>query len=162
MIVNANNIIDIIDKFTPKTDADAVVVKAYRGEACFLRALAYFYLVRLYGDVPMVVKRFDDPSTAFGIGRTTVNDILTKVVIPDLEYAFVNCYNKGDNVIASESARATKGAALTILAKVYLTMNDHANAAATLKKLIVDKVAGSYSLLPDYSKIWLPNNKFNS
>lgn len=162
MIVNANNIIDIIDKYTAKNDAEAVIVNAYKGEACFLRAFAYFNLVRLYGDVPMVVKRFDDPGTAFGMGRTTVNDIYTKVIIPDLEYAFDNCYKKGDAAIASEGARATKGSALTILAEVYLTMNDHANAAATLKKLIVDNEAGTYSLLPDYSKIWLPSNKFNS
>ena len=162
MIVNANNIIDIIDKFVPKSDADAVIVKAYRGEASFLRAFAYFNLVRLYGDVPMVLKRFDDPGTAFGMGRTAVNDIYTKVVIPDLQYASENCYKKGDAAISSEGARVTQGAALTILAEVYLTMKDNANAAATLKKLIVDKVAGNYTLLADYSKIWLPTNKFNS
>ncbi len=162
MIVNANNIIDIIDKYVPKTEADAVIIKAYRGEAAFLRAFSYFNLVRLYGDVPMVTKRFDDPATAFGIGRTPVNDIYTKVIIPDLQSAFENCYKKGDAAISSEGARITKGAALTILAEVYLTMKDNSNAAATLKKLIVDKEAGTYALLTDYSKIWLPTNKFNS
>jgi starch-binding outer membrane protein, SusD/RagB family len=162
MIVNANNIIDIIDKFVPKTDADAIIVKAYRGEASLLRAFAYFNLVRLYGDVPMVVKRFEDPGTAFGMGRTPVNEIYTKVIIPDLEYAFENCYKKGDAAISSEGARVTKGTALTLLGKVYLTLNDKANAAATLKRLIVDKEAGNYALLTDYSKIWLPVNKFNS
>ncbi len=162
MIVNANNIIDIIDKYLPKNDAEAVAVAAYKGEASFLRAFAYFYLVRIYGDVPMVVKRFDDPGTAFGIGRTPVSDIYSKVIIPDLEFASANCYSKDDAAIASEGARATKGAALTMLGKVYLTINDHANAAATLKKLIVDKQAGSYELLPDFSKIWLSSNKFNS
>ena len=163
IIVNANNIIEIIDKYTPKTDAEAVVVKAYKGEASFLRAFAYFNLVRLYGDVPMVVKPFVDPGTAFGMLRTPVNDIYTKVIIPDLEYAFANCYMKGDAAISSRPACATKGAALTILGKVYLTMNDHAKAAATLKKLIVDKEAGDkHALLTDYSKIWLSTNKFNS
>ena len=163
MIVNANNIIDIIEKYTPKNDAEEVVIKAYKGEARFLRAFAYFYLVRIWGDVPKVVNRFDDPGMAFGIGRTPADQIFREVIIPDLEYAFENCYIKGDAAIASEGARATKGAALTILAKVYLTMNDNVNAAATLKKLIVDKVAGDkYSLLTDYSKIWLPTNKFNS
>lgn len=162
MIVNANNIIDIIDKYTPKNDAESREVNAYRGEASFLRALAYFYLVRIYGDIPMVVNSFKDPLLAFGIGRTPVNDIYNKVIIPDLEYAFANCYKKGDAEIANEGARATKGAALTILGKVYLTMQNPDKAAETLKKLIVDKAAGDYSLLPDYSKIWLPGNKFNS
>jgi len=162
MIVNANNIIDIIDKFVPKTEADAITVNAYKGEATFLRAFAYFNLVRLYGDVPMVNKRFTDPGTAFGMGRTPVSTIYTDVIIPDLEYAFENCYKKGDAAISSEGARATKGAALTILGEVYLALNDKTNAAATLKKLIVDREAGNYSLLTDYSKIWLPVNKFNS
>jgi len=163
IIVNANNIIEIIDAFVPKTEADAAVVKAYRGEACFLRALSYFNLVRLYGDVPMVTKKWTDPGAAFGIGRTPVNEIYTKVIIPDLEYAFENCYAKGDAALSSRPAAATKGAALTILGKVYLTMNDHANAAATLKKLIVDKAAGTkHDLLADYSKIWLATNKFNA
>jgi tetratricopeptide (TPR) repeat protein len=163
IIVNANNIVDIIDKFTPKTEADAAVIKAYKGEALFLRAFAYFNLVRLYGDVPMVVKRFEDPGAAFGIGRTPKSDIFTKVIIPDLQFAFENCYKKGDAAIASRPACVTKGAALTILGEVYLTMNDHANAAATLKKLIVDKEAGDkHALLTDYSKIWLSTNKFNA
>jgi tetratricopeptide (TPR) repeat protein len=163
IIVNANNIIDVIDKYEPKNDDEAVVVNAYKGEASFLRAFSYFNLVRLYGDVPMVVTRFEDPGAAFGIGRTPVNDIYTKVIIPDLEFAFENCYAKGDAAISSRPACATKGAALTILGKVYLTMNDHAKAAATLKKLIVDKEAGDkYALLPDFSKIWLSTNKFNA
>jgi len=162
MIVNANNIIDIIDKYIPLNDADKVVVNAYRGEASFLRAFAYFNLVRLYGDVPMVVKRFDDPGTSFGLGRTAVKDIYSNVIIPDLESAFANCYKKGDAALSGESARITKGAALTILGKVYLTLKDNSKAAATLKKLIVDKEGGNYALLSDYSKIWLPGNKFNS
>ena len=163
IIVNANNIIDIIDKYKPKTEAEVAVVNAYRGEASFLRAFAYFNLVRLYGDVPLVTKRFEDPGAAFGMGRTPVSDIYTKVIIPDLEYAFANCYKKGDAAISSRPACVTKGAALTILGKVYLTMNDHSKAAETLKKLIVDKEAGDkHALLLDYSKIWLSSNKFNS
>ncbi|MCE5346533.1 MAG: RagB/SusD family nutrient uptake outer membrane protein [Bacteroidales bacterium] len=162
MIVNANNIIDIIDKFVPKTDADAALVKAYRGEACFLRAFAYFNLVRLYGDVPKVVKPFTDPNTAFGVGRTPVSNLYSEVIIPDLESAIADCYKKGDAAITSEGARVTKGTALTILAEVYLTLHDNTNAAATLKRLIVDKEGGTYTLMSDYAKIWLPANKFNT
>jgi starch-binding outer membrane protein, SusD/RagB family len=162
MIVNANNIIHIINNYTPRSPQEEVVIKAYMGEASFLRALAYFYLVRLYGDVPVFTERWEDPGMAFGIGRTSVNAVYTKVIIPDLEFAANNCYKKGDPAIASEGARATQGAALTMLAKAYLTINDHANAAATLKKLIVDKSAGNYALLNDFSQIWLPTNKFNS
>ena len=161
MIVNANNIIDVIDKFEPKNADDERLIKAYRGEASFLRAFAYFNLVRLYGDVPKVVARFEDPNDAIGLGRTPVDEIYTTVIIPDLDYAVANCFTKGDPDLVNEEARATKGAALTILGKVYLTMDDHAKAAETLKKLIVDQTAGSYSLLADYSQIHAFENKFN-
>jgi starch-binding outer membrane protein, SusD/RagB family len=161
MIVNANNIISVIDSYTPKSTAESVKIKAYRGEATFLRALAYFNLVRLYGNVPKVVERFDDPNKAIGIGRTSVNEIYNTVIIPDLEHAVANCFKKGDADLKNEEARATKGAALTILGKVYLTVGNHAKAAETLKKLIVDKEAGTYSLLSDYSKIHPFQHKFN-
>lgn len=162
MIVNCNNMISIIDKYKPKDAAEEVTVKAFRGEVSFLRALAYFNLVRIYGDVPKFTEPFDDPNKAFGIGRSAVNDIYTSVIIPDLEYAYANCFKKGDNALKGEEARATKGAALTILGKVYLTMKDYAKAAQTLKLLVVDKTAGTYSLLTDYKSIFQPTNKFNS
>lgn len=162
MIVNCNNVISIIDNYKPLNSTEDVLVKAYRGEACFLRALGYFNLVRIYGDVPKVVEPYADPNSAFGIGRTAVNDIYNSVVIPDLEFAFANCYKKGDAALKNEEARATKAAALTILGKVYLTMNNPAKAAETLKKLVVDKAGGNCSLLADYKSVFATNNKFNA
>ena len=160
MIVDANNIIYQIDNFTPANEAQTTEINAYRGEACFLRALSYFYLVRLYGAVPMFTDPWHDPGTAFGIGRTPVNTIYSDVIIPDLEFAATNCYKKGDGALGNEGARATKGAAITILGKVYLTIKDYDKASSTLKRLIVDKEAGNYSLISDYGAIFRPENKF--
>jgi hypothetical protein len=162
MIVNCNNIIAAIDKYVPKKNSEEPIIKAYRGEACFLRALSYFNLVRLYGDVPKVTAPFDDPNKAFGIGRTPVDDIYNSVIIPDLEYAIEYCYKKGDIALRGEEARATSGAALTILGKVYLTMNNPSKAAEILKQMIVDKAGGNYSLFPNFQNYFLPANKFNS
>lgn len=162
MIVNCNNIIAAIDKYVPKNSSEETIIKAYRGEASFLRALSYFNLVRLYGDVPKVTAPFDDPNKAFGIGRAPVDDIYNSVIIPDLEYAIENCYKKGDIALRGEEARATSGAALTILGKVYLTINNPSKAAEILKKLIVDKSGGNYSLFPNFQNYFLPANKFNS
>src|SRR5690606_30198754 len=160
MIVNANNIIDIIDKYPALNAGEQNLLNAYKGEARFLRALAYFNLVRLYGDVPKLVERLVDPSTAIGIGRTSVNEIYNSVIIPDLESAIANSFKKGDAELQGEEARATKGAALTMLGKVYLTIGNHPKAAETLKRLIVDKVGGNDSLLADVSQIHVAENKF--
>lgn len=162
MIVNCNNIIKAIDDYMPSHEDEAVTLKAFRGEASFLRALSYFNLVRFYGDVPEVTGPFEDPEKAFGVGRTPVQDIYTGIIIPDLEYAIANCYKKGDAALKGEEARATSGAALTILGKVYLTMHDPAKAESTLKKLIIDKSAGNYSLFSNFQNFFLPANKFNS
>ncbi|MEX2514325.1 MAG: RagB/SusD family nutrient uptake outer membrane protein [Cyclobacteriaceae bacterium] len=161
IIVNANNIIDIINNYEPLNASESTLLNAYRGEASFLRALAYFNLVRIYGDVPKLVERLNDPTNAIGIGRTSVNEIYNSVIIPDLELAVANCFKKSDPDLQGEEARASKGAALTILGKVYLTLGDHAKAAETLKSLIVDKEAGNYSLLTDFSQIHAAENKFN-
>lgn len=160
MIVNANNIIDIIDNYPALNAAEQELLNAYKGEARFLRALAYFNLVRLYGDVPKVVERLNDPASAIGIGRTSVIEIYNTVIIPDLEFAIDNCYKKAN--LQGEEARASKGAAMTILGKVYLTIGDHAKAAAVLKRLIVDKEAGNYQLLSDFADIHKFENKFNA
>lgn len=162
IIVNANNIIDIIDNYQALNAAEQQLLNAYKGEARFLRGLAYFNLVRLYGDVPKVVERLTDPSSAIGIGRTSVNEIYNSVIIPDLDFAVENCFKRGDSDLQGEEARANKGAALTLLGKVYLTMGDHAKAASTLKRLIVDKEAGNYALLADFSEIHTADNKFNA
>ncbi|NWJ52364.1 MAG: RagB/SusD family nutrient uptake outer membrane protein [Bacteroidetes bacterium] len=163
MIVDCNNMLSIIDKYAPTHLTEATDLNAFRGEARFLRALAYFNLVRIYGPVPKVTEPLSDPTKAFGVGRASLDTIYQKVIIPDLVFASTNCYNKGDNALKGQEARATKGAALTILGKVYLTLNDANNAAATLKKLIVDKAAGTnYSLMPSYSAIFQPANKLTN
>jgi|GEM_PF-577663 len=162
IIVNANNIIDVINNYQPLNANEQVLLNAYKGEASFLRALAYFNLVRLYGDVPKIVERLTDPTAAIGIGRTSVTEIYNSVIIPDLEVAIANCFKKGDSDLQGEEARASKGAALTLLGKVYLTVGDHAKAASTLKRLVVDKEAGNYSLLSDFSQIHKAENKFNA
>lgn len=162
MIANCNNIIAVIDNYAPKNADEERTMRAFKGEASFLRALAYFNLIRIYGPVPLVSAPFTDLSAAFGIGRTLVQTIYQSLIIPDLEFAAANCFIKGENAVKGEEARVTQGAALTMLGKVYLTLNDSNKAAESLKKLIVDKTAGQYSLLPVYSDVFEANNKFHA
>lgn len=160
MIANCNTLLGIMGKYTPKNAVEEKTMKALEGEARFLRALAYFNLVRIYGAVPLVTESFTDLSTAFGIGRAPVNEVYSKLIIPDLEFAATNCLKKSE--LKGEEARASKGAALTMLGKVYLTQNDHQKASETLKKLIVDKEAGDYALLPNFKDVFSSTNKFHA
>jgi hypothetical protein len=63
------------------------------------------------------------------------------------------------NPIASQKGRATKGAALALLGKVYLYQNKFSEAASTFDEVIN---SGSYSLIPNYNDLFSVANENNS
>ena len=68
-------------------ETDVSVVKntaRYIAEAKFLRALAYFDLVRIFGDVPMIITEVNIEE-AYNIGREKTNKIYDEVIIKDLK-----------------------------------------------------------------------------
>lgn len=143
LISRANLIIATIEK------AEASVVKnkeRYIGEAKFLRALAYFDLVRLFGDLPMLTTNVT-VEEAYKTGREKVDKIYDEVIIKDLLEADGKLPVKYTGV---DVGRATKGAAKSLLGKVYLTRKDFVNAEAKLKEV----TAMGYALLPNYKDLW--------
>ncbi|AQG78063.1 RagB/SusD family nutrient uptake outer membrane protein [Spirosoma montaniterrae] len=86
------------------------------GEARFLRAYYYFNLVRMFGDIPIVLTT--TTSIADGqIGKSSVKDVYEKVIVPDLLFA-----EQQKLPLVSTSGRVANGAVKGLLAKVYLTM----------------------------------------
>lgn len=134
-------------------DADVSIVKnknRHIGEVKFLRALAYFDLIRIFGDVPMVVNPISIEEAAIK-GRDNLNLIYDEVIIKDLldaESLLPTSYT-GANV-----GRATKGAAKALLGKVYLTRKDFVKAESKLKEVTTMGYAllGNYNDLFDYTK----------
>ncbi|MFC2128154.1 RagB/SusD family nutrient uptake outer membrane protein [Bacteroidota bacterium] len=115
---------------------------AFEGEAKFVRAYAYFNLVRLFGDIPLVDKVIspDDQTTAFTrVATNTVYDL----IISDLTTAISNLDNSYKN-------RASKAAAQGLLAKVYLTRGEYALA----KGLCEDVIGSSFSLEANFSDVF--------
>ncbi len=106
-------------------DMDATLKNTRSGEVKFLRALTYFNLVRLWGNVPLVTSETGDPFELFSIGRTPVSDVY-KQIIKDLTEA-VSQLPSTNGV-----GRATKGAAQTLLGKVYLTQKNWDDAVTVL------------------------------
>ncbi|MEJ7830356.1 MAG: RagB/SusD family nutrient uptake outer membrane protein, partial [Segetibacter sp.] len=128
IINRANTLLAKIDK----ADIAGVPNKnVYIGEARFLRALAYFDLVRIYGDVPMVTNllSIDD---GYKSEREKVAKIFEEVIIKDLLIAESNLPAKFTGL---DVGRATKGAAKSLLGKVYLTVKDFAKAEAKLQEV---------------------------
>ena len=101
-------------------------------EARFIRALHYFNLVRLFGDVPVVLHDLSSLDlTALKVDRKPKDSVYYQI-IADLDSAALlpNTYS-GINV-----GRATSGAAHALLAKVYVTRQNWASAKTELEKVI--------------------------
>lgn len=143
LINRANAVLSQVEK------ADVSVVKnkeRHIGEAKFLRALAYFDLVRIFGDVPMITTNVT-VEEAYKIGREKKEKIYSDVIIKDLQDAETKLPGKYSG---ADVGRATKGAAKALLGKVYLTIKDFAKAEAKLKEV----TTMGYALLPNFKDLW--------
>lgn len=115
-------------------------------ELKFLRAWCYFDLVRNWGGVPIVLEILP-PSTH--LPRNTAEEVYAQI-ITDLEAAAAVLPKKSEYQQA-DRFRATRGAALTLLAKNYLYIEDWANAEAAAKQVID---MGEYDLESNFATLW--------
>jgi hypothetical protein len=144
----------VLDRIAPIA-MDETLRSRYIGEAKFLRALMYFNLVRIYGDVPLVVSETKSVAEGYAQTRVAVASVYDQIIadLSDAEQKLPVAYT-GANI-----GRATKGAAKGLLGKVYLTKKDYANAQTKLKEVLD---LGTYSLLPNYADLWKTANANNA
>jgi len=115
----------------PLIEMDTVLRNRYIAEAKFLRGLFYFDLVRAWGGVP----RITSLSPPLKVARSTKEEIYD-LIISDLQYATKNLVEKSD-LGSDDIGRATKGAARSLLAKVYLFQGDFVNAEKYALEVII-------------------------
>jgi hypothetical protein len=122
-------------------------------EAKFLRAFNYFWLVRIYGDVPLILE--DTDVIKGDIVRSPVADVYNQIV-EDMLFATQNLPEVWPS---AQNARPTADVARGILAKVYITMataplNATANYAKArdMAKQVMD--GGRYYLVPDVADVF--------
>ncbi|UAY52040.1 RagB/SusD family nutrient uptake outer membrane protein [Ferruginibacter albus] len=116
------------DKFYDATHSALNLVR----EARFIRALLYFNLVRLFGDVPLVLHDAGTVANANILVGRTPKDSVYRQIIEDLDSA-TSLPAKYSGV---DVGRVTSGAAHALLGKVYVTRQDWANAVKELKQVI--------------------------
>ncbi|WP_165454356.1 RagB/SusD family nutrient uptake outer membrane protein [Hyunsoonleella pacifica] len=128
------------------TEAD---VKDAIGQAHFLRGLYYFFLVKRYGGVPLLLK---SQPTITPQPRNTVDEVY-EAIIDDFKMASELLFPKG----STENGRATSGAALGMLGKVYLHREMYDEAQTTFAQIT------DYSLLPleDYTDNFNDSGEYN-
>ncbi len=119
LIANANMLLSKIDDVS---FAHEKVKIQYKAEAHFLRALAYFDLVRYFGRIPLLL----EPKTkeeALEIRQSEAKEIYEQAIIPDLEYAIQNLPLEPLNYQNGKTeGKANLIAAKALLGRVYLTM----------------------------------------
>src|SRR3989475_531099 len=121
-INRANTVLDRV----PAITMDPTLRDRLLNEARFLRANSYFNLVRSFGDVPLLeheVKSLE----GLRVSRAPAADVYA-LIVTDLQQAMAGL---PASYTGSDIGRVTSGAAQAMLAKVYLTRQDWANAAQT-------------------------------
>jgi starch-binding outer membrane protein, SusD/RagB family len=116
------------------------------GEARFLRAYAYFNLVRFFGRVPIVDSVFANVSQS-NVPQSNSAAVYA-FIEGDLQFAAANLPLNWE---AKFVGRATSGAANGLLAKVYLTQNKWAQAMSAANAVMT---SGQYNLSTPYDRIF--------
>jgi hypothetical protein len=132
----------------PQIEMDAALRSRLVNEAKFLRGLTYFNLVRLWGDVPLVLTETSSlDKEGIQVSRAPKEEVYAQIIkdLTDAE-ALPNSFAGAD------AGRATAGAAKSILAKVYLTREEWAKAAA--KSLEVINGPYNYDLFEDFADVF--------
>lgn len=99
------------------------------GQARALRALAYFYLVRIWGAVPLITEPYTSVTQNIFVERTDTGKVLDQIV-SDLQYAASNCPDSYGNNQANRT-QITAGAANALLTQVYMWRKDYTDAIAS-------------------------------
>ncbi|QGY44296.1 RagB/SusD family nutrient uptake outer membrane protein [Maribellus comscasis] len=162
---------------------DDAIKSRYEAEVKFIRAYAYFNLVRMFGQIPLVTKSPESLNDVLAPDSTNVEafeseflkqrerDDIYDFIVEDLKFAELNLPS---NVTESDAGRVSSGAASGMLARVYLAMAGkqydynsgqlvdgdaslYGDVAQQCEKVIA---AGNYDLLQDYPSIYeVANNE---
>lgn len=155
---------------------------ALRAEALAIRSLCYFYLVRTFRDIPLVLNPTIDDNTSYQQAAADPDDVLRQIVddLKEAERYAVKRFSKDEY----NHGRITQTAVQAILADVYLWMEEYDNCITYCEKVIAFKIEeaererlrydGSYPLIGNqkenataemheaYNRIFGKGNSFES
>jgi hypothetical protein len=141
------------DKIAGFTETEQAEIKTFRAEARFLRALSYYHAMDLYRNIPFVNE--NDPVGAYIPPRYSA-----KQIFDFIESELVEAEQEMLDRQLCEYGRASKAAAHTLLAKMYLNAElydagPHYTECVTYCKKVID---AGFSLEPEYAKLFNADN----
>jgi hypothetical protein len=152
LIAQCNLVLQNVPAMSTSLFTNESTKNTYIAEALFIRAYAYFYITRVWGDPVYVTKSYNDID--YGnippVARTPEAIVLDSCV-SDLKKAAASLSFAGGD--PAKSIRANKGSVYALLAHIYEWKKDYADAHAACQEVINN---GGYSLEPmdTYKNIW--------
>lgn len=141
----------VLEGIAQSTSLSADTKKQLEGEACFVRAFTNFYLVNLFGDIPIITTT---DYRVNAIAPRTPTATVYEHIIKDLENARTLL---GEEYVTEHRARPNKWAATALLARVYLYFGEWAKAEA-MATSIIDNTA-QFNLVADLDGVFLAESK---
>lgn len=121
------------------------------GQAHALRALAYFYLVRIWGDVPLITEPYTSIDQDIFVKKNDKEQILDQIET-DLAYATVNCVDQFNS--EKDRIMVTKGTAYALLTEVYMWRKKYDKALTSSQKVLSNSLYSLVSGMDNWSKIF--------
>lgn len=140
----------VLEGLTTANGMSTIKIQQLGGEARFLRAFCYYYMVNCWGDVPLITTTNVNKTA---LARRTATDSIYKLIVSDLQWAgsvLPAAYSSGEKV------RATKWAAIALLARIYLQMGNWEDAMIQSSNVIN---AGMYTTLAIPDSVFLRNSR---
>lgn len=150
VIVNAP-LVQKIDKTFTDYQMQGLVAEAY-----FLRSLAYFYLVRIYKEVPLILVPTESDDADFYVKKVDEETIL-KQIVADLEANRAFAPSESFKTIKENKGRASKAAYDALLADIALWQFDYNNVIKYANQIIFTK---KFVLMPGgrWFELFYPGN----
>src|SRR5690606_11794700 len=127
--------------------------KSLTGQALFIRAFVYFYLVNIYGDVPLLL------TTDYLVNTKATRTPATQIwrhIETDLQQA-ISLLDENTGYEDGERSQANIYAAMALLARVYLYMENWVKAEELSSQVIAQ--SEKYEILEDLNQVFLANSR---
>ena len=123
------------------------------GQASFLRAFHYFQLVKAYGGVPLELSSNTADPSKTNLPRSTEKEVYDQIV-KDLEVAIANLPDSYGSDATVNKARATKGAANALMAKIWAQRSDRDYTKVLQYCNAVINSSAGYALMSNYADLF--------
>jgi starch-binding outer membrane protein, SusD/RagB family len=145
-IYHANAIIEGLQKASGLTSS---VKSQLMGEAKFIRGFQYFYLINLFGDIPLVLST--DYTVNSNLPRTATTEVYGQIINDLLEAQQL----LDDSYPSISKVRPNKWTATALLSRVYLYVKDWQHTEAAANEIIN---SGTYNIVSNLDEVFLPNS----